>query len=199
MGLFKTLFGDVADELKKSYEDTKKDILDELGFKSSSKSSKSSTPRRNNGDNVRKQTTVKNSRATVKSTNEQDSGKKLWWIDNLTLLYNGKKYALKYKYESKSEVTDYIYDDVEILGCHHARLSQIKDDGSMRYGVVASHGYTFFVTDCDYTKVTYLDGGWAVMAIDEDGDELAIDNSGGVYSLDGYREHVQERNARKNR
>ena len=32
MGLFKTLFGDAAEELKKSYEDAKKDVLNELGF-----------------------------------------------------------------------------------------------------------------------------------------------------------------------
>lgn len=193
MGLFKTLFGDAAEELKKSYEDAKKDVLKEWGFKSST-SSKASTPKRNNGDNVGQQATGPKQRATAMSNN-QDSGKKLWWVENLDLLYNGEKYALRYKYESKSEVTEYIYDDVEVLNRFQARLTQKKQDGSIGYGVVVSNGWKFFVTDCDYTKVTYLDGGWAVMAIDEDGDEFAIENYGEIYSIEKYREHVLERNS----
>ena len=162
MGLFKTLFGDAAEELKKSYEDAKKDVLNELGFKSS-KSLESSTPRRNNGDNTRKQATDPKPRATAMSTN-QDSGKKLWWVDNLELLYDGNKYALKYTGREKT-TTKYIYDDVDILNEYQARLVQKQADGSIKYGV-ASTCLDFIYTDCEYTKVDFLDGANAVLAID---------------------------------
>jgi len=189
MGLFKTLFGDAAEELKKSYEDAKKDVLEEVGFKSST-SSKSSTPRHNNRDNVGKQGTGSKRRATAMSTN-QDFVKKLWWVKDLELLYNGDKYALKYTGEKK-KTTDYVYDDVALLNEYQARIAQKQADGSMLYGVACTCGWKFLLTDCEYTKVTFLDGIGAVLAIDEDGDEYAIDRWGKPYALEVYREKVEE-------
>ena len=189
MGLFKTLFGDAAEELKKSYEDAKKDVLEELGFKSST-SSKSSTPRRNNGDNVGKQGTGSKQRATAMSTN-QDFVKKLWWVKDLELLYNGDKYALKYTGDKK-KTTDYVYDDVAMLNEYQARLAQKKADGSILYGIACTCGWSFLLTNCEYTKVTFLDGIGAVLAIDEDEDEYAIDRWGKPYALEVYREKVEE-------
>ena len=186
MGLFKTLFGDAAEELKKSYEDAKKDVLNELGFKSS-KSLESSTPRRNNGDNTRKQATDPKPRATAMSTN-QDSGKKLWWVDNLELLYDGNKYALKYTGRERT-TTKYIYDDVDLLSKYQVRLVQKQADGSIKYGV-ASTCLDFIYTDCEYTKVIFLDGANAILAIDEDGDEYAINRWGQIYALDVYKDKV---------
>lgn len=186
MGLFKTLFGDAAEELKKSYEDAKKDVLNELGFKSS-KSLESSTPRRNNGDNTRKQATDPKPRATAMSTN-QDSGKKLWWVDNLELLYDGNKYALKYTGRERT-TTKYIYDDVDLLSEYQVRLVQKQADGSIKYGV-ASTCLDFIYTDCEYTKVIFLDGANAILAIDEDGDEYAINRWGQIYALDVYKDKV---------
>lgn len=189
MGLFKTLFGDAAEELKKSYEDAKKDVLEELGFKSST-SSKSSTPRRNNGNNVGKQGTGSKQRATAISTN-QDFVKKLWWVKDLELLYNGDKYALKYTGDKK-KTTDYVYDDVAMLNEYQARLAQKKADGSILYGIACTCGWSFLLTNCEYTKVTFLDGIGAVLAIDEDGDEFAIDRWGKPYALEVYREKVED-------
>lgn len=189
MGLFKTLFGDAAEELKKSYEDAKKDVLNELGFKSS-KSLESSTPRRNNGDNTRKQATDPKPRATAMSTN-QDFVKKLWWVKDLELLYNGDKYALKYTGDKK-KTTDYVYDDVAMLNEYQARLAQKQADGSILYGIACTCGWSFLLTNCEYTKVTFLDGIGAVLAIDEDGDEYAIDRWGKPYALEVYREKVEE-------
>ena len=186
MGLFKTLFGDAAEELNKSYEDAKKDVLNELGFKSS-KSLESSTPRRNNGDNTRKQATDPKPRATAMSTN-QDSGKKLWWVDNLELLYDGNKYALKYTGRERT-TTKYIYDDVDLLSEYQVRLVQKQADGSIKYGV-ASTCVNFNYTDCEYTKVFFLDGAHAILAIDEDGDEYAINRWGQIYALDVYKDEV---------
>lgn len=189
MGLFKTLFGDAAEELKKSYEDAKKDVLEEVGFKSST-SSKSSTPRRNNGDNVGKQGTGSKRRATAMSTN-QDFVKKLWWVKDLELLYNGDKYALKYTGDKK-KTTDYVYDDVAMLNEYQARLAQKQADGSILYGIACTCGWSFFLTNCEYTKVTFLDGIGAVLAIDEEGDKYAIDRWGKPYALEVYRETVEE-------
>lgn len=189
MGLFKTLFGDAAEELKKSYEDAKKDVLNELGFKSS-KSLESSTPRRNNGDNTRKQATDPKPRATAMSTN-QDFVKKLWWVQDLELLYNGDKYALKYTGDKK-KTTDYVYDDVAMLNEYQARLAQKQADGSILYGIACTCGWSFLLTNCEYTKVTFLDGIGAVLAIDEDGDEYAIDRWGTPYALEVYKEKVEE-------
>ena len=189
MGLFKTLFGDAAEELKKSYEDAKKDVLKEWGFKSST-SSKSSTPRHNNGDNVGKQGTGSKQRATAMSTN-QDFVKKLWWVQDLELLFNGDKYALKYTGDKK-KTTDYVYDDVAMLNEYQARLAQKQADGSMLYGVACTCGWNFLLKDCEYTKITSLDGIGAVLAIDEDGDKYAIDRWGEPYALEVYREKVEE-------
>jgi len=188
MGLFKTLFGDAAEELKKSYEDAKKDVLEEVGFKSST-SSKSSTPRRNNGDNARKKATSLKQDTCVK---ELEPPKKLWWVEDLELLYNGDKYALKYTRSDKRKTTDYVYDDVDILNEYQARIAQKQADGSMLYGVACTCGWKFLLTDCEYTKVTFLDGIGAVLAIDEDGDEYAIDRWGKPYALEVYREKVEE-------
>lgn len=185
MGLFKTLFGDAAEELKKSYEDAKKDVLNELGFKSSSKSS---TSRRNNGDNVGKKATGPKQNTIVKGV---EPPKKLCWVHDLELLYDGSKYALKYT-GKKGETTQYIYDDVDLLNEYQARLAQKQADGSMLYGVACTCGWSFLLTNCEYTKVTFLDGRGAVLAIDEDGDEYAIDRWGKPYTLEVYREMVEE-------
>lgn len=188
MGLFKTLFGDAAEELKKSYEDAKKDVLEEVGFKSST-SSKSSTPRRNNGDNARKKATSLKQDTCVK---ELEPPKKLWWVEDLELLYNGDKYALKYTRSDKRKTTDYVYDDVDILNEYQARIAQKQADGSMLYGVACTCGWKFLLTDCEYTKVTFLDGIDAVLAIDEEGDKYAIDSWGKPYALELYKEKVED-------
>ena len=211
MGFFKKVFGNAVEEVKKNLEDSKNEILmnledkknemfkdlnakkDEvlgnLGIKSS-KSLESSTPRRNNGDNTRKQATDPKPRATAMSTN-QDSGKKLWWVKDLELLYNGDKYALKYTGDKK-KTTDYVYDDVALLNEYQARLAQKQADGSILYGIACTCGWSFLLTNCEYTKVTFLDGIGAVLAIDEDGDEYAIDRWGKPYALEVYREKVEE-------
>lgn len=206
MGLFKKLFGDAVDEMKKNLEDSKREMLKSLNetkrealgnlgiksseaFKSDDEDVRIKIGTLTDGEQPRKQRAKTNTESTPK---EEDYKMKLWWVENLDILFNGEKYALKYKYQSKSEVTRYIYDDVEILNRYQARLAQKKQDGSIRYGVVVSNGWKFFVTDCDYVKVTYLDGGWAVKAIDEDGDEYAIGNYGDIDSIELYREKVQE-------
>lgn len=74
MGLFKKLFGDAADELKKSYEETKREFLEELGFKSST-SSTSSKPRRNSGEKTNAKQ-VKKQEGTVKQPKETPKAKK---------------------------------------------------------------------------------------------------------------------------
>jgi hypothetical protein len=171
--LFKKLLGDASDEKEKNVNEIPKEMRVE---------------------HANKQPTVKKSKTrSVVTANEQESGKKLWWVENLTLLYNGDKYALKFKHESKSEVTEYIYDDVEVLSGFHARLTQKIHNNSVRYGVAVSRGWTFFVTDCNYKKVTYLDGDRAVLAIDEDGDEFAIENYGKMYSIEVYREKAENK------
>lgn len=123
---------------------------------------------------------------------EKDYQKKIWWINNLELLFNGEKFALHYQDGPTNSTTRYIYDDVELLSRFHVRLTQKRLDGSVGYGVAAARGYHFFVTDCDYTKVTPLDGYYAVLAIDEDGDEYAIDDTGKTFSLEVYKERLQE-------
>ena len=184
MGLFKTLFGDAAEELKKSYEDAKKDVLNELGFQSST-SSKSSTPRRNNSVNTTQHNTV------VKRV---EPPKKLCRVKDLKLLYDGSKYALNYtgSIGCRATTTQYIYDDVDLLNEYQARIAQKQADGSMLYGVACTCGWKFLLTDCEYTKVTFLDGIGAVLAIDEDGDKYAIDRWGEPYALEVYREKVEE-------
>ncbi len=182
MGLLKTLitiFGDSADELKKSYEVTKKEVLEELEFKSS----KSLTPRRNNSGDVRKQAIAKKQNTGMK---ELEPPKRLWWVNDLELLYDGDKYALKYT-GKETKTTQYIYDDVDLLNDYQARVAQKQADGSMRYGIACTC-YSFSLTDCEYTKVTFLDGRGAVLAIDEDGDEYAIDRWGKSYALEVYKD-----------
>ena len=116
---------------------------------------------------------------------------KLWWVKDLELLYNGDKYALKYTGDKK-KTTDYVYDDVAMLNEFQARLTQKQTDGSMLYGVACTCGWNFLLTNCEYSKVTFLDGIGAVLAIDEDGDEYAIDRWGKPYALEIYREKVEE-------
>lgn len=116
---------------------------------------------------------------------------KLWWVEDLELLYNGDKYALKYTGDKK-KTTDYVYDDVAMLNEYQARIAQKQADGSMLYGVACTCGWNFLLTNCEYTKVTFLDGIGAVLAIDEDGDEYAIDRWGTPYALEVYKEKVEE-------
>ena len=110
----------------------------------------------------------------------------------MELLYNGDKYALKYTRSDKRKTTDYVYDDVDILNEYQARIAQKQADGSMLYGVACTCGWNFLLTDCEYTKVTFLDGIGAVLAIDEDGDKYAIDRWGKPYALELYKEKVEE-------
>ena len=44
------------------------------------------------------------------------------------------------------------------------------------------------MTDCEYIKVTFLDGIGAVLAVDEEDDEYAIDRWGKIFSIEGYRQ-----------
>ena len=116
---------------------------------------------------------------------------KLWWVKDLEILYKDGKYALKYTGDKK-KTTDYVYDDVAMLNEYQARIAQKQADGSMLYGVACTCGWSFLLTNCEYTKVTFLDGIGAVLAIDEDGDEYAIDRWGKPYVLEVYREKVEE-------
>ena len=128
---------------------------------------------------------------TASTEEAKQAQMKLWWVKDLELLYNGDKYALKYTGEKK-KTTDYVYDDVALLNEYQARLAQKQADGSMLYGVACTCGWKFLLTDCEYTKVTFLDGIGAVLAIDEDGDKYAIDRWGEPYALEVYREKVEE-------
>lgn len=130
-----------------------------------------------------------------KHVEREKTEKKIWWVDKLTILYDGNKYALRYSSpSSKTEdlTTEYVYDDVDILNKNQVRLTQNQADGSFRYGVASTSGRALKITDCEYTKVTFLDGAEAVMAIDEDNDKYAIKNHGAIYNLDEYRDEVEE-------
>lgn len=128
---------------------------------------------------------------TASTEEAKQAQMKLWWVKDLELLYNGDKYALKYTGEKK-KTTDYVYDDVAMLNEFQARLAQKQADGSILYGIACTCGWSFLLTNCEYTKVTFLDGIGAVLAIDEDGDEFAIDRWGKPYALEVYREKVEE-------
>ena len=128
---------------------------------------------------------------TASTEEAKQAQMKLWWVKDLELLYNGDKYALKYTGEKK-KTTDYVYDDVAMLNEYQARIAQKQADGSMLYGVACTCGWKFLLTNCEYTKVTFLDGIGAVLAIDEDGDKYAIDRWGKPYALEVYREKVEE-------
>ena len=128
---------------------------------------------------------------TASTEEAKQAQMKLWWVKDLELLYNGDKYALKYTGEKK-KTTDYVYDDVAMLNEYQARLAQKQADGSILYGIACTCGWSFLLTNCEYTKVTFLDGIGAVLAIDEDGDEYAIDRWGEPYALEVYREKVEE-------
>ena len=128
---------------------------------------------------------------TASTEEAKQAQMKLWWVKDLELLYNGDKYALKYTGDKK-KTTDYVYDDVAMLNEYQARLAQKQADGSILYGIACTCGWSFLLTNCEYTKVTFLDGRGAVLAIDEDGDEFAIDRWGKPYALEVYREKVEE-------
>ena len=128
---------------------------------------------------------------TASTEEAKQAQMKLWWVKDLELLYNGDKYALKYTGDKK-KTTDYVYDDVAMLNEYQARLAQKQADGSILYGIACTCGWSFLLTNCEYTKVTFLDGIGAVLAIDEDGDEFAIDRWGKPYALEVYREKVEE-------
>lgn len=121
------------------------------------------------------------------SENEKNSGKKIWWVRDLSVLYDGEKYALKYT-GKQGQITKYIYDDVDILNEYQVRFAKKQADGSLRYGVASTCGWKFIMTDCEYIKVNFLDGSSAVLAVDEEDDEYAIDRWGSIFSIEGYRE-----------
>lgn len=121
---------------------------------------------------------------------ESKGGKNIWWVHNLELLFDGNKYAIKYKNGKEEKVTRYIYDDVELMGSNLARLTQKRPNGSVCYGIVTS--CIFFITNCEYTKVTFLDP-FSLLAIDEEGDKYVITDCGEIYSFDEYRENVIEK------
>ena len=132
-------------------------------------------------------------KAITKSTsgNGQDTGKKIWWVNDLSVLYDGNKYALKYT-GKQGQITKYIYDDVDILNEYQVRFAKKQADGSLRYGVASTCGWSFIMTDCEYIKVTFLDGPNAVLAVDEEDDEYAIDRWGQIFSIEGYREKTEK-------
>lgn len=114
-----------------------------------------------------------------------------WRLDRLNILCDGNKYALEYKDDGRTfHKTDYIYDDVICLSVNVVRLAQKQNDGSFRYGLAYTHIDDFI--DCEYTKITFLDGEDGVLAIDEDGDEYAICN-GCLFDLNCYRERCKRR------
>lgn len=117
---------------------------------------------------------------------EKKEGNHLWWVNDLDIKFDGKKYALVYT-GKQGHKTGFIYDNVEVLNEYQARLTQMQPDGSFRYGVACTCGWKFYIVECDYKKVTFLDGIGAVLAIDEEDDEYAIDRWGSVYSLNAYR------------
>ena len=181
MGFFKKILGDSAENLNKKIglgRDAVQGLKEIMGSHSYDDNNIIETTRRS-------------------SKREDEEGtipcKQLWWIRNLTLLYDGNKYALKYKENSKDKGkrTRYIYDDVQLLNNYQVRIEQKQSDGTLRYGVVSVFR-SFKITDCEYTKVTFLDGNLAVLAIDEDGDEYAINRWGDIYSLEAYIEQKTE-------
>lgn len=128
---------------------------------------------------------------------ESKSGKNIWWVKDLSVLYNGEKYALKHTGYSKGRITGYIYDDVDILNNYQLRIAQKQADGSILYGVACTCGGDFLIVRCEYPVIDFLDGEGAVLAVDEDGDEYAINRWGGIYSLEKYTDKVKERIVRK--
>lgn len=128
---------------------------------------------------------------------ESKSGKNIWWVKDLSVLYNGEKYALKHTGYSKGRITGYIYDDVDILNRYQLRIAQKQADGSILYGVACTCR-DFLIVRCEYPVIDFLDGDGAVLAVDEDGDEFAIDIWGGIYSLEKYTDKVRDK-VRRNR
>ena len=122
---------------------------------------------------------------------ESKGGKNIWWVRDLSVLYNGEKYALKYT-GSKGKITGYIYDDVDILNQKQLRIAQKQADGSILYGVACTCGGNFLIVKCEYPVIDFMDGDEAVLAVDEDGDEYAIDRWGCIYSLEKYTDTVKK-------
>lgn len=206
MGFFKKVFGGVADELSKAMSDTTKEINEirkeihediwssgDNDFSKSTLRDKLGKPshlsKRETEGNLIENSVVSDVKERFTSVKDFESPKILLGICYAEILYNGQKYALKYRRLEENKTTEYIYDDVDYLGDDQIRLAKKQVDGSMRYGVacLATH---LFITDCDYTKVTFLDGSRAVFAIDEDGDEYAIDPYGNISTLEVYREKI---------
>lgn len=206
MGFFKNVFGYAVDEMKKSIEDSKEEMLKSLNetkrealgslgikfseaFKSDYDEKMFEEVETSTNEEPRKQGV----KAITKSTsgNGQDTGKKIWWVKDLSVLYDGNKYALKYT-GKQGQITKYIYDDVDILNEYQVRFAKKQADGSLRYGVASTCGWSFIMTDCEYIKVTFLDGYSAVLAVDEEDDEYAIDRWGKIFSIEGYREEIEK-------
>lgn len=124
-------------------------------------------------------------------------GKQIWWVDDLSILYRDNKYALDYTRYDKWKTTKYLYDDVDILNHYQVRIAQMQPDGSFRYGVACSGGFHFHIINCDYIKVTFLDGDNAVLAIDEDSEEYAICYDGDICNIEEYRKSVQKKMRKK--
>lgn len=123
---------------------------------------------------------------------ESKGGKNIWWVNDLSVLYNGEKYALKYTDVHKGKTTGYIYDDVYILNKYQLRIAQKQADGSILYGVACTCGWNFLIVNCEYPVIDFMDGDGAVLAVDEDGDEYAIDRWGRICSLEKYTDKVKK-------
>lgn len=115
-------------------------------------------------------------------------------VEDLELEYDGSKYALKYTSprDNSEKITRYVYDDVEVLNSSQARIAQKQADGTYRYGVASTCGRNFIISDCNYRKVSFWNGSHAVMAIDEDGDEYAINCWGSISPLSEYMKRYQK-------
>ncbi|MBQ9671720.1 MAG: leucine-rich repeat protein [Prevotella sp.] len=181
-------FNEYADMLKEAESDAHIRVMpdDKINFYDTISARQVPSPSKASAKNS---ITSKNN--TIGKEEEEIAGK-LWWVKDLVLLYNGSKYALKYGSGKDTKVTGYVYDDVELLNEYQARLTQKQPDGTLRYGVASTCGWKFIVANCEYTKITFLDGIGAILAVDEDGDEYAIDRWGQTYSLEAYTEKAQE-------
>lgn len=108
---------------------------------------------------------------------------KIFSIKNVSIQYNGEKYSLKHTSDKKD--AKYLYDDVEFLSEYHLRLTICKSDGSYCYKVATAKRDNLIISDCEYVEVDFFQGNSAVIAIDADGDEYAIDMFGNLKSLEG--------------
>jgi hypothetical protein len=122
---------------------------------------------------------------------ETEGGKKIWWVNDLSVIYDGKKYALQYT-GGKGQITKFVYDDVDILNIHQLRTAQKQANGSVLYGVACTCGGKFYIANCEHPVIDFLDGDDAVLAVDEDGDEYAIDRWGRMIPIEKYADKVRE-------